>query len=340
MTKFNPIFILSLFLILGTVSSCAKTCKEVSFTFFLNVYSNCTIERLVKSDHVPPHFDNETQVRSWDVVINRQLSGRQLSGRLYRPNNIDHGLRVPILIFFHGGGFLVGSPFDRSAQNMLYRLSSMGKFVILSVDYMLAPESKIPIPYRNGDETLKWLALQATGNGNKKFKWLKDILDFDRVFIGGQSSGGNIAYNVAMRFQQKKLDGLRLGGLIMIHPYVLTVEALPSLMNANEGMRNNITGLWPYVCPKTIGLNDTRVNPSLETNLQVLNPGKVLVCVAEKDPMIDAVKAFYDVLEKNVEKVEYYETFGKGHVFDNIFPNIVETYNLYEKIATFIELSQ
>ncbi|XP_047320984.1 probable carboxylesterase 2 [Impatiens glandulifera] len=337
-TTYNNLLCFSLFLILFsgggiTTASSRKTCKPAFYQFFIKVYSNCTIEKLVKYDPIPPSLDNETQVQSSDLILHLKSN---LTGRLYRPSNITAGQRVPILIYFHGGGFMTGSPFNRNAQSQLFRISSIGKIVVLSVDYVLAPEHKIPIPYRSGDKALKWLAMHAAGKADDNEKWVDDVVDFNRVFIGGQSSGGNIAYNVAMRLQQNKRKGIEFAGLILMDPYILTADPSPALERIPENFRRNITGLWTYVCPKSTGVNDTRVNPSLETKLGVLKPGKVLFCVGERDPLIDGSISFYNVLLKNNIKTEFYKTMGRGHAFDNMFPDIAESFEMYQKIDSFI----
>lgn len=99
--------------------------------------------------------------------------------RLYKPTDNDEPL--PILIGFHGGGFIRGSV--NSHDGMFRRLAKFGNFAVLSVDYRLAPKHKFPAAVDDAYTVLRWVQ----ENGNSKG------LDITRIAIGGDSSGGNLA---------------------------------------------------------------------------------------------------------------------------------------------------
>lgn len=322
----------SLILVIVMLSSASSNAalREVVFRLFFTVTADGKVVRPPPLPQAPASLDAATNVQSTDVVINQSTS---VSARLYRPMKAPAGTSIPLLIYFHGGGFAIGSAFDLVLHTSMNKISSAGNVAILSVNHRLAPEHPVNDLYDDGYDAVTWVSQQATGQG-----WMKDGVDYEDIFLGGQSSGGNIAHNVGMRMQELKPAGLKLRGLIIVHPYVLTAEPLPSLLRLQDvEMRNNITGLWKYVCPGTSGLDDPRVNPSLEPDLQVLKPGKVLICVAELDPMIDAAKAYYEALKWNGVDTVYYETMGRRHGFNLMDPDSADAQALQSKIVSYMQ---
>ncbi|XP_047306738.1 2-hydroxyisoflavanone dehydratase-like [Impatiens glandulifera] len=337
--KLNPITIifgLILITISATISSAAHSppplLKDVFFKFYFIARINGTIEKLLPPNHVPASLDGATNVQSTDVVINHKT---EVSARLYRPMNADSKSRLPLLVYFHAGGFSISSAFDLSVHTYMNKLSSDGNIVILSVDHRLTPENPITSVYRDGFDAMKWVAKAQRKSTNGDLAWVKEVVDSDKIFVGGHDSGGNIAHNVGLRVQKKNPKGVKLAGIIPIQGYFLTVDALPSLLSQSEDMRNNITLFWPFIVPGSSS-SDPRVNPSLELNLQVLKPAKVLVCVAGLDGLKDASKAYYDALQKSGVNSEYYESVGKMHNFDYFAMDSTEATALQSKIISFM----
>ncbi|XP_047306743.1 probable carboxylesterase 2 [Impatiens glandulifera] len=321
-------------LVILTISNLVSANPDKLFLFFFEAKSDGTVVRFFTPTLVPASLDAATNVQSTDVVLNPDT---KVSGRLYRPMNAPSGTLHPLLIFFHGGGFSTGSAFSVDIHTYMNTLSSLGNLAILSVDYRLAPEHPVKDLYDDAYDGVLWVAKQAAGQGSSSEAWMKDVVNYDRIFVGGQSSGGNIAHNVGMRIQELKPAGVKLGGMIIIHSYFLTVDPLPSILKEPEDMRNNITELWSFVCPGTTGLDDPRVNPSLEPDLQIIKPAKVLICAAELDAMKDASKAYYDALKWSGVDTEFYLTQGKRHMFDNFDPKCPEAMALHSKIVSYMQ---
>ena len=99
--------------------------------------------------------------------------------RLYKPTDMDEPL--PVLIGYHGGGFIRGSV--NSHDGLFRRLARFGNFAVLSVDYRLAPEHKFPAAVNDAYKALRWVQENGASKG----------LDTSRIGIGGDSSGGNLA---------------------------------------------------------------------------------------------------------------------------------------------------
>ncbi|KAH1030792.1 hypothetical protein J1N35_042966 [Gossypium stocksii] len=86
--------------------------------------------------------------------------------------------------------------------------------IAVSVDYRRAPEHPIPIAYHDPWDALKWVASHYGGNGHEK--WLNHHVDFNKVYLSGDSAGANIAHHMAIRIEKEKLDGINLAGIIRV----------------------------------------------------------------------------------------------------------------------------
>src|SRR5438445_3453849 len=105
--------------------------------------------------------------------------------RLYRGIGTDAAAALPVLVFYHGGGYVIG---DLDTHDYVCRkLANAAACAVISVDYRLAPEHKFPVAVDDAATALRWIVDQA------------DFLQIDptRVAVGGDSAGGNLAANMA-----------------------------------------------------------------------------------------------------------------------------------------------
>ncbi|MFM8627765.1 MAG: alpha/beta hydrolase, partial [Candidatus Nanopelagicus sp.] len=100
----------------------------------------------------------------------------KLSIRIYRPSNQQN---LPVLLFFHGGGWVLN--FLDIYEPALRKLSNLGNFVIVALEYQKAPEHPYPAAFNDCYATLEWLIDNA--------KQLD--IDLTSVGVGGDSAGGN-----------------------------------------------------------------------------------------------------------------------------------------------------
>ena len=117
-------------------------------------------------------------VTKHDLVI--PCKNHELNARIYRPKNINNE-HSPALIYFHGGGFVLGD--IESYDKMLAQLCSQSNIVIISVAYRLAPETMFPGAVEDTQESTDWIA--------KNSELLK--INPKRIAIGGDSAGANLA---------------------------------------------------------------------------------------------------------------------------------------------------
>jgi len=103
--------------------------------------------------------------------------------RLYRSGTTDN---APLLIYYHGGGWVIGDL--ESHDDICRKLARDAKCSVVAVDYRLAPEHPAPASHEDCIAATKWIFANATSLG----------VDPNRIAIGGDSAGGNLAAVVSM----------------------------------------------------------------------------------------------------------------------------------------------
>jgi acetyl esterase len=133
----------------------------------------------------------ETRIEPVKSVRDTSVSGEsyEIPIRIYVPEGDGP---FPLLLFIHGAGWVAGN-LD-THDNVCRCLSSRAECIVLSIDYRLAPESKFPIPVEESYQVYDWIVKNA------------DLLNIDpeRITIGGDSSGGNIAAAVCLMAKDRK----------------------------------------------------------------------------------------------------------------------------------------
>ncbi|CAN0846628.1 Probable carboxylesterase 13 [Linum grandiflorum] len=273
----------------------------------IRILKDGTVERLLGTTTLPAGHDPETQVVSKDLVYSADpnLSAPLTSGK---KNNL------PLLVYYHGGGFCIESAFSPLYHGYLNALVAAAQIVAVSVEYRLVPEHPLPCAYEDSWAALKWAASHAGGHGAEE--WLNELVDFGKVYLGGDSAGANIAHNVAMRNggEEKLIDQL---GVVLVDPYFWGKDPIGNEPKDEES-RRVADGLWLLAYPGSVGgLDDPKINATINPKLPGLGCKRVLVMVAEKDMLKDRGWSYYEAMGKNGWKgtVEIEETKGEGHVF-------------------------
>ncbi|CAI0402423.1 unnamed protein product [Linum tenue] len=140
--------------------------------------------------------------------------------RLYKPTTSPPPPgreKLPVLFYFHGGGFVVGSREWPNCHNTCQRLASGLQAVVVAPDYRLAPEHRLPAAVDDGVAAVKWLQSKAVEEGEE---WLSSV-DLDRVYVLGDSSGGNMAHHLAVGLGAGStgFDPVRVRGYILLAPF-------------------------------------------------------------------------------------------------------------------------
>ncbi|XP_031260320.1 2-hydroxyisoflavanone dehydratase-like [Pistacia vera] len=271
--------------------------NEVAHEFrFFRVYKDGRIEKFRSTEKIPPSDDPVTGVRIKDVEISSQPA---VSARIFLPKIRDSTRKFPVLYHVHGGGFCFESAFSPIHSKYLTLLTAEADVITVSVEYGLFPDRPIPACYEDSWAGLQWVAGHVNGNGPES--WLNEHADLGRVFIGGESAGGNISHNLAVRIGTLGLPGVNVAGMVLVHPYFGGTDD---------------DQMWLYMCPSNGRLQDPRLKPSAE-DLARLGSKRVLIFVAEKDHLNVVGRNYYQELKESGWKgsAEILENEGEDHCF-------------------------
>ncbi|KAI3844367.1 hypothetical protein MKX03_008701 [Papaver bracteatum] len=301
---------------------------------YLKVYKNGRVERLshYRDEFVPQSIfrDLKMSVSSKDVVIVPQTG---LSARLSSQKK-----KLPLLVYFHSGAFCTYSAFNPRYHDYLNSLVAEANVVAVSVEYRRAPENPLPVAYEDSWAALKWVLSHSLSDQQGHEIWLSDHVDFNRIILGGDSSGANIAHNMAIRARitPEQIFDLKLWGVVLVHPHFWGTEPI-GVEKLDMDLKQRVDKLWLTVCPTTTtGNDDPLINPATDPNLSRLGCNKVLVCVAEKDLLRDRGWFYYETLKKSGWEgvVEIMESKGEGHVFHLHNPSSENTLNMMKFLVS------
>lgn len=223
-----------------------------------------------------------TGVRTRDWQIDSP-TGHPLPVREYRPTDPDADGPLPALVFFHGGGWVVG---DRDTHDVLCRmLCHHGGFAVYSVDYRLAPEFRFPAAFDDACAAIRALADRAG----------ELAIDTARLAVGGDSAGGNLAAAAAIALRQG--PGPRLAAQLLVYPVTDLLAEGGSYEACAQGYVLSAADMayfrQHYVAdPADYG--DWRVSPLRAPSLAGLPPA--LVLTAGYDPLRDEGRRYADRL--------------------------------------------
>lgn len=306
----------------------------------IRVYKDGRVDRLKGTETVPPSLDLKTGVQSADHVISGETG---LSARLYIPiAALSTPRKLPLLLYFHGGGFCIETAFSPTYHSYLNSLAGLANIAVVSVDYRRTPEHPLPVAYDDSWEALRWVDSHVQGTGSSE--WLNSHADFHRVFFAGDSAGANIANNTAIRagLSEEGLLRIKLRGIVLVHPYFCGNEPIGEEANKLEA-KAFTDGFWSLASPSSRGgLDDPLINPERDPNLGRLGCGKVLVCVAEKDFLKHRGLYYGEVLKKRGwgGDVEVMEAKGEDHVFHLFNSHCDEAVAMLNRVVSFINSSQ
>ncbi|GMH08411.1 hypothetical protein Nepgr_010251 [Nepenthes gracilis] len=319
------------------MASSAREDVAHEFLPFVRVYKDGTVERLIDPPQVPPSLDDpHTGVSSKDVVLDPTIG---VSARIYLPPHTSTAQKHPILLYFHGGGFCVGSAFSAADHSYMNSVSSQARVLAISVEYRLVPKYPLPAAYEDGFSALRWVASHKSHGPDP---WLADYGNFDRIFIGGESAGGNIAHNVVMRAGREILpNGVKVTGLFLAMPYFWGPEPIGS--EPKTGHESRVSSrIWDFVYPSCPdGLDSPHVNPFAHgaPSLATIGCRRVLVCLAGKDELRERGKMYVEALKESgfEGEVEEFEAEDEGHVFHIFNPHREAAKEMLQRLATFIQ---
>ena len=229
-------------------------------------------------------------------------SGGALPVRIYRPDKAATDAKLAALVYAHGGGWVFGN-LD-SHDVLCATLAIDAGIAVVAVDYRLAPEARFPGAFDDMVAALKWVAANGPSIG----------VDPNRLAIGGDSAGGNLAASVAIWARDNKGPKLRMQ--LLAYPVTDGVERTESYTLFYEGYGlGGATMEWffDHYLPDKAQRHDWRLSPLRAQSLANLPPA--LVVTAGYDPLRDEGRAYAWRLQKEGTVADLVEFGGMMHGF-------------------------
>ncbi|MFB6453063.1 alpha/beta hydrolase [Bradyrhizobium tunisiense] len=201
--------------------------------------------------------------------------GAMIEARLYANEAPSGRDPMPVLLYMHGGGFVVGS-LD-SHQPLCRGLAEDGGAAVLSVGYRLAPEHKFPTAFEDVVDALSWIGREGHAMG----------LDARRVAVGGDSAGGTLAAALAIEARANK-DLPQPMLQVLAYPGLSSRQTSASYERYGSGHlleRSTVDWFFRQYLRDESDRDDWRFAPLVARDLSGLAPA--LIVLAEFDPLVD-----------------------------------------------------
>ena len=246
--------------------------------------------------------------------------GGAIPVRVYRGAGTADKGALPVLVFFHGGGWMLG---DLDSHDWLCRsIANAAPCAVVNVDYRLSPEHVFPAAFDDAVTAAHWTAANAA--------MLR--IDPTRIAVGGDSAGGNLAAAVALALRDEAKIPLR--AQILIYPAVDLSMSGPyygrftkDVILTDDAMRAFIAS---YV-PKVEDRKDWRASPLLAPSLKGLPPA--LVLMAGFDPLCAEDEAYAARLQKEGVATTVKRYPGQMHGFLSSAKLLPKAFQAVEEIA-------
>ncbi|MGK5074701.1 alpha/beta hydrolase [Janthinobacterium sp. ZB1P44] len=202
-----------------------------------------------------------------------------LTVRAYVPAGADTSKPLPAIVFAHGGGWCLCS-LDLY-DNPCRALANATGCVIFSVDYRLAPEHKFPVPLNDFYSALCWVAQHGAALG----------IDVNRLAVGGDSAGGNLAAAAALMARDQA--GPALAHQLLLYPaldFAFDTDSYQRYAEGHSLTREAMRFCWSAYLNEPDEGAQPYAAPLRSTSLKDLPPATVLVC--EYDPLHDEGAAY------------------------------------------------
>jgi len=258
-------------------------------------------------------------------VVDRTIPGPagEIPVRIYTPEGEGP---FPVLLYFHGGGWVIGSPDAVHATCAL--LANRAGAVVVSVDYRMAPEHKFPAAAEDCYAAAAWVAENAPSlNGDPR-----------RIAVAGDSAGGNLAAVVALMAREKGFPQLAYQVLI----YPVTDRNFETASYRQNGADYFLTTammewFWNHYINSEADGSDWRASPLRSADASNLPPAFVIT--AEFDPLRDEGEAYARKLAEagNIVTVKRY--LGQIHGFCTLLGAMPAGRRALEEAAAHLRLA-
>jgi len=210
-------------------------------------------------------------------------SGGPVPVRHYRPAGSSRNEVLPALVYYHGGGWVIG---DLDTHDVVCRtLANGARCAVLSAEYRKAPEAPFPAGVEDSFAALRFVAANAAALG----------IDASRIAVGGDSAGGNLAAVVSL--MSRDAGGPAISFQLLIYPATDQRMGHPSIDANGVGYlleKKSMLYFRRHYLPREQDWLDWRASPLLARSLAGLPPA--LVLTAGFDPLLDEGRAYAERL--------------------------------------------
>ncbi|MEZ5661243.1 MAG: alpha/beta hydrolase [Burkholderiaceae bacterium] len=226
----------------------------------------------------------------------------QITVRAYRPRDSRPDTALPVLVYYHGGGWTIG---DLDTHDTLCRSLANGSgCAVVSVDYRMGPEHRFPVAVEDAMNALHWVVAQALMLG----------IDPSRIAVGGDSAGGNLAAVVSLLARDAGKPSIKFQ--LLIYPATDQRAGFESHRRNGEGYlltADLMAWFRDQYHSSPDEYLDWRASPLLAPSHADLPPA--LVLTAGYDPLIDEGQAYARALSQAGTTVESICFDGQIHGF-------------------------
>ncbi len=252
------------------------------------------------------------------INIKIPVENQKINARYYRGINKDEKELLPLTIFFHGGGWVIG---DLDTHDVVCRqLANEGQFDVLAIDYRMGPEHRFPTAIDDAINSINWVN--------------KNPLDLpimnNKIAVCGDSAGGNIAAVCCINSKINAEPKIKFQALI--YPSTHLGSNYKSKEKYDGYILSKLLMKWfeeKYINKNQ--LNDWRAAPILFEDLS--NLPNTLIVVAGCDPLRDEGIAYGEELKKAGNKVEIKIFEGQIHGFLTMGARISDTNKLIKLVS-------
>jgi acetyl esterase len=270
-----------------------------------------------------PDLPQVLQVREYQA----SGSGGSIPIRVYRGAETPATGALPALVFYHGGGWMLG---DLDSHDWICRsIANKADCAVVAVDYRLAPAHVFPAAFEDALAAVKWVLANA------------ETLQIDaaRISVGGDSAGGNLAAAVVLALRDE--GKIKPKAQILIYPAVdLSMSGsyygrfTKDLILTDDSVRMFVG----YYVPDVEQRKDWRASPLLAPSLRGLPP--TLVVLAGFDPLAAEGEAYVARLEKEGVGTSAKRYPGQMHGFMSNAKLLPRAYQAIEEIAAALKVDQ
>ena len=233
-----------------------------------------------------------TQPEAPQVAEVRDLAAGTVPLRLYRPVGAATTAVLPVLVYFHGGGWVIG---DLDTHDVLCReLANGAGCTVIAVDYRMGPEHRFPAAVDDVLAATRWVRANAANLG----------VDASRLAVGGDSAGGNLAAVVAIA--ARDAGDLPIAFQLLIYPATDMRRGHASHVTNGDGYvltKETIAYFHDHYITDRVHDLDWRASPLLQADMEGLPPS--LIITAGYDPLRDEGLDYARALTAAGNRVSY-----------------------------------